>query len=255
MILDNNYMVKQILSPQECSQVVEAGVKHLQQAQTFKSSIGENDAHRNSEVAWFTDPTFIQKIAPIISELNNVAGWAYDVDEVENIQFTKYGVNQHYHWHPDSASDWQNIYKPTKKNDKGVWIQGRYAINPEGTGLKHEASPDGFFPMVKWTDDPAPVNVEHDAPTNGWVADKTWWGKVRKLSMTINLSEPGEYEGGNLEMKYHNADGEEEIKVIEEGREQGSIILFPSYRIHRISPVTRGTRYSMVIWCLGKPWR
>ena len=56
-------------------------------------------------------------------------------------------------------------------------------------------------------------------------------------------------------MKYHNSDGEEEIKVIEEGREQGSIILFPSYRIHRISPVTRGTRYSMVIWCLGKPWR
>ena len=90
MILDNNYMVKQILSPQECSQVVEAGVKHLQQAQTFKSSIGENDTHRNSEVAWFKDPTFIQKIAPIISELNNVAGWAYDVDEVENIQFTKF---------------------------------------------------------------------------------------------------------------------------------------------------------------------
>ena len=90
MILDNNYMVKQILSPEECSQVVEAGVKHLQQAQTFKSSIGEKDPHRNSEVAWFTDPSFVQRISPVIQELNNVAGWAYEVDEVENIQFTKY---------------------------------------------------------------------------------------------------------------------------------------------------------------------
>ena len=83
MILDNNYMVKKILSPQECSQIVETGVKHLQQAQTFKSSTGEKDEHRNSEVAWFTDPSFIKLIAPAIAELNNVAGWAYDVDEVQ----------------------------------------------------------------------------------------------------------------------------------------------------------------------------
>ena len=87
-------------------------------------------------------------------------------------------------------------------------------------------------------------------------------GKVRKLSMTISLSDPSEYDGGNLEFdfrNYSNPDDEKErldrMKECTEIRPKGSIVVFPSYVFHRVTPVTRGTRYSLVCWSVGKPFR
>ena len=76
-------------------------------------------------------------------------------------------------------------------------------------------------------------------------------GCVRKLSMTMLLNE--NYEGGHFEfMNYRNGfckiDRPELTKA-------GSIIVFPSFEEHRVSEVTKGTRYSMVAWFLGKPFR
>ena len=42
---------------------------------------------------------------------------------------------------------------------------------------------------------------------------------------------------------------------VEEIRPQGSIIVFPSYVYHQVTPVTRGTRYSLVLWSLGQPFK
>jgi PKHD-type hydroxylase len=44
-------------------------------------------------------------------------------------------------------------------------------------------------------------------------------------------------------------------KKCEEIRERGSIVVFPSHVWHRVKPVTKGTRYSLVIWNLGYPFR
>lgn len=41
----------------------------------------------------------------------------------------------------------------------------------------------------------------------------------------------------------------------EVAREQGSIIVFPSFVYHMVEPITRGTRYSLVMWNLGRPLR
>ena len=38
-------------------------------------------------------------------------------------------------------------------------------------------------------------------------------------------------------------------------RPQGSIIVFPSFIAHQVTPITKGTRYSLVLWCVGHPWR
>ena len=43
-------------------------------------------------------------------------------------------------------------------------------------------------------------------------------------------------------------------KVCEEIKPQGSMIVFPSFLHHCVAPVTSGTRYSLVIWCCGKPY-
>ena len=85
-------------------------------------------------------------------------------------------------------------------------------------------------------------------------------GKIRKLSVTISLSHPDEYVGGNLEFDFRNQvdwenNKKEKIHSCEEIRPRGSIIVFPSFVWHRVAPVTRGTRYSLVVWNLGYPWR
>ena len=85
-------------------------------------------------------------------------------------------------------------------------------------------------------------------------------GKIRKLSVTVSLSDPSEYEGGNLEFDFRNQvdwerNKKSKIKECTEIRPRGSIIVFPSFVWHRVNPVTSGTRYSLVIWNLGKPFR
>ena len=86
------------------------------------------------------------------------------------------------------------------------------------------------------------------------------YGKIRKLSVTISLNDPDEYDGGNLEFDFRNdidfeRNRKHKAKACTEIRPRGSIIVFPSFVWHRVAPVTRGTRYSLVIWNLGKPFK
>jgi len=74
--------------------------------------------------------------------------------------------------------------------------------------------------------------------------DELIHGKVRKLSMTIVLNE--NYEGGEFEFF-----GEKNL--IKE--KMGTVIVFPSYMVHRVRPVTKGIRYSLVAWFSGEPFR
>ena len=85
-------------------------------------------------------------------------------------------------------------------------------------------------------------------------------GKIRKLSMTCQLSDGSEYQGGELEFDFRNYDppmrDEAKHKVqCKEILPKGSIIVFPSFVWHRVKPVTSGTRYSLVVWHLGYPFR
>ena len=80
-------------------------------------------------------------------------------------------------------------------------------------------------------------------------------GKQRKLSMTVSLTHPDEYEGGDLEFDFRNSDVGSQPRVCEEIRKKGSVIIFPSFVWHRVKPVTKGTRHSLVCWNLGYPFR
>ena len=66
----------------------------------------------------------------------------------------------------------------------------------------------------------------------------------RKLSIVIQLSDPSEYEGGDLQIKDYSV-GENIITI---KKQKGQIVVFPSYLLHRVTPVTRGTRKSLVWW-------
>ena len=77
------------------------------------------------------------------------------------------------------------------------------------------------------------VNMQHEPP-------------VRKISMTVLLSPENQFEGGDLELmapgKYAKL-------------KQGHAICFASFLNHRVAPVTRGVRQSLVMWFGGTPFR
>ncbi len=69
---------------------------------------------------------------------------------------------------------------------------------------------------------------------------------TRKLGISIQLTAPEEYEGGDLEFYKGSALA---------SREQGAAIYFPSFMYHRVTPVTRGSRKSLVGWVHGDAFR
>lgn len=72
---------------------------------------------------------------------------------------------------------------------------------------------------------------------------------ARKLSVSIQLSDPSDYEGGELQF---SLDGD---RTVVAEKERGTMIIFPSYLRHRVTPVTKGTRRSLVTWITGPPFR
>ena len=82
-------------------------------------------------------------------------------------------------------------------------------------------------------------------------------GKIRKLSVTVSLTDPKEYKGGELEFDFRNLDPDKKpnIRACTEILPKGSLVVFPSFVWHRVKPVTKGVRHSLVIWNLGYPFR
>ena len=83
-------------------------------------------------------------------------------------------------------------------------------------------------------------------------------GKIRKLSVTVSLSEGGKaYTGGELEFDFRNNDPDKKtnIRKCKEILPKGSLVVFPSFVWHRVCPVKKGSRYSLVVWNLGAPYK
>ena len=82
-------------------------------------------------------------------------------------------------------------------------------------------------------------------------------GKVRKLSVTLTLSDPKDYKGGELEFDFRNLDPDKPRKPVKckEILPKGSLVVFPADLWHRVCPVKKGTRHSLVMWSLGWPFK
>jgi PKHD-type hydroxylase len=83
---------------------------------------------------------------------------------------------------------------------------------------------------------------------------------IRKLSVSVLLSDEKDYEGGDLQFR-DQVDGinrdpfiSTKISTVEE-KSRGTVIVFPSFMWHRVTPVTKGIRYSLVMWNTGYPFR
>lgn len=94
--------------------------------------------------------------------------------------------------------------------------------------------------------------TEYEAPSPGygWHIDLIDAPRSlqRKLSITIQLSDGTDYVGGNLEFALYN-------DLVAGSRTRGAMLLFPSFQHHRVQPITRGVRRSLVAWIGGPSFR
>jgi len=247
MILKNNfYYYQAVFTPSQCKQIIDLGLKKIKERKnTYGTSKGttkdggQYDSKkqyrlddkkltdmpeqniskiiiRDSDVAFIGDKWVYDLVTPYVKRANIDAGWNFDVDYFEGIQFTVYKNNGFYGWHTDGGSDFSFAYKK----------------------------------QMKWLDQKNGDTFD----MGGETPDINMVGKVRKLSMTINLSDPNDYEGGDLKIDTKSLD-EESVHNVTQIKPQGSLVVFPSYLYHQVTPVTKGTRYSLVVWCLGKPFK
>lgn len=104
----------------------------------------------------------------------------------------------------------------------------------------------GFYEPMQLSEYSASFKGHYDWHTDGSKKDDK--GVPRKLSMVMMLSEPDEFEGGELQVKASDVDETLEMK-------KGRAWFFPSYILHRVTPVTKGLRKTAVMWVGGEPWR
>jgi PKHD-type hydroxylase len=128
--------------------------------------------------------------------------------------------------HNDNENEW--VYK--KLSDLVINLNKRY-YNFNLTGFNEPMQ------LANYTAD-----VEG---TYNWHIDGGGVGTIRKLSIVVQLSYPQEYEGGELQLMIDN-NNPTCIK-----KKRGMIVMFPSWVIHRVTPVTYGTRQSLVQWVNG----
>jgi len=92
------------------------------------------------------------------------------------------------------------------------------------------------------------TNYEAPSSKYGKHVDRAINSPVRKLSISIQLTNPEEYEGGELYLY-------DDDKGVLMDKTQGTLIIFPSYVLHEVMPVTKGTRNSLVTWVTGKQFK
>jgi PKHD-type hydroxylase len=83
------------------------------------------------------------------------------------------------------------------------------------------------------------------ADTSDYVGVESYY---RKLTVILNLTDPSEFDGGKFVL-YNNG-----LTAIRPEATKGTVFVFPSFMNHKISPITKGTRYSMVGWIMGPPF-
>lgn len=110
----------------------------------------------------------------------------------------------------------------------------------------------GFTEDAQFTyyDEPGAFYDWHQDGLGGEVA-------VRKLAIVLQLTDPDEYEGGNLEVFniVHEYEPEDVRAFTEDARLRGSVVVFPAFEYHRVTPIVSGERHSLVCWVGGPPFR
>ena len=153
-------------------------------------------------------------------------------------------------WNQGTTGDAGAVDKTTRKSDI-VWLDEQWVtemvwpymeFSNEQGGWKYDIASAENYQLTRYAkDDFYSWHIDGMGSHNELFGS----GITRKLSMTIVLN--SDFEGGELEIK----GAEVQVPRLE----KGSIVVFPSFCEHRITPVTKGTRHALVAWFVGPPFR
>jgi len=172
-----------------------------------------DDAFNEEELGWIDN---LQALYPF-----QVATIVGDADGIRKSEIK---------WmHPDDKSFWvyEKLGQYIEQANNTLW---KFNLNSIGDSIQYTVYHEGGG-HYDWHVDIGPSSINH-----------------RKVSLTIQLSDPDEYEGGDLEIWTGG-----EFKTIE--RKQGCAIIFPSFLMHRVTPITKGIRRSLVLWVGGDSYK
>ena len=214
-----------------------------------------------SNYYWYFKSAIPHKICDDIIE--------YGLQHQEDVAITG-GYGRYRNLKEQPLKDEEIIDLKKKRNSNIVWLNDKW-IYKEIHPYIHEANK-----LAGWNFDwdfsescqftKYKLNQYYDWHCDSW--DKPYdkpddlnsHGKIRKLSMTCQLTDGSEYQGGELQFDCRNydphmRDEDRHVLTVKEILPKGSIVVFPSFVWHRVQPVTKGTRYSLVVWNLGYPFK
>lgn len=158
-------------------------------------------------------------------------------------------------WRPagvgDPAAD--DLSQTPQRDSRRAWMQpidtsGTFPVQTLVTALAQLNGEHFGFDVWGLDTDDYPIWQRYDdadAGAVGWHFDAGPGEPYRKISFSIQCTDPAEYSGGLLEFD----------DLPTPPSERGTLVAFPSYLRHRVTPVTAGSRLAMVGWVQGPPFR
>lgn len=208
------YYFKSIVSPEDCQKIIEVGT----------NKILEDEKNGINTAAWVHGSLEKQSMpdAPPAKDFT-----PYELSKL-NLKDKSYVRDSYVSWL--TPVDYFPLYQ--KLTDAVNEVNNRY----------FNFDLFGFGEAMQFT--------KYIAPTGkyGQHIDRTLNGYVRKLSIVAQLTDPKEYEGGELVLYTQG-----EPIVLE--KKKGKVYFFPSYILHEVKPVTKGERCSLVAWLTGPQFR
>ena len=160
-----------------------------------------------------------------------------------------------------TSSDLKRIFAINPKWERGTTIKDPHARVVDTYNITHKFGwlDEKVAQLVKQRNKGFRYNIKSIEETKlliyqpggkyDWHQDVIWDNpQHRKFTYIIQLSNSNEYSGGDFQ--FRDADNIDLSGL----RNRGSIIIFPSIMHHRITPLTKGTRYSIVGWVVGPQW-
>lgn len=170
--------------------------------------------------------------------------WIYD--NLEDLQFEKAAIMS------DDVSDIRKSrIKWIPQDQKWDWLYERlmhYAsvANDELWNFELVSAPE----QIQYTE-----YLESDEGKYEWHQDiGPGTPSLRKVSITVQLAHPDEYEGGDLQI-WLGGDPREKENYVTCDRGHGTVVIFPSYMPHQVTPVSKGLRRSFVLWVGGQHYK
>lgn len=135
---------------------------------------------------------------------------------------------------------------------ESAWLYDKLAKLAQRANRSYQFELIGFGEDLQYTvyDEPGAFYTWHQDGLTGDVA-------TRKLAIVVQLTDPAEYEGANLELFDLVADlGPDELAAVhQQMRLRGTAVAFPAFEYHRVTPLLSGVRRSLVVWISGPPFR